>query len=88
MYSVCLCIFEDSLAFFHPWGNINKSGKQRSIWQIVFNCLYSIMSTPDKRYFIKSQILRKDKVELDMVLVLKELIFYLEGQDAFINIYP
>lgn len=45
------------------------------------------MSTLDKRYFIKSQIPRKDKVELDMVHVLKELIFYLEGQDTFINTY-
>lgn len=35
--------------------------------------------------FIKSQIPRKEKVELDMVHVLKELIFCLGGEDTFIN---
>lgn len=83
-------IFEDSsfsLPFAPPFfsrRNISKLGKQKSIWQITFKCFHSIMSTPENRYFIKSQIPRRDK-ELHMVHVLKELIFYLGRQGTFIN---
>lgn len=43
------------------------------------------MSTPENSYFIKSQIPRWDK-ELEMVHVLKELIFYFINKKNKINL--